>query len=166
MSPCRQIILSCDRIALYRRLDAPLWDTSEIDGGIAKSRIYIRVASKYFPVVREKIPVNVTREFSSERPVNTGLDHPAALRKGRNSRICPVNSRNTHFRGGDRFVYDCAHHHPVFPNRGNGRRSQRGRFCGDLAAYFQRSRSLPRITVSRVDFWLPVSATKNSVPRD
>src|SRR5260370_36152355 len=30
--------------------------------------------------------------------------------------------------------------HPVFPNRGNRRRSKRGRFCGDLAAYFQRSR--------------------------
>src|SRR6266404_3692233 len=55
-------------------------------------------------------------------------------------------------------------HHPVFPNRGNRRRSKRGRFCGDLAAYSQRSRSLPTITVSRVDFWPPVSAPKNSVP--
>ena len=44
---------------------------------------------------------------------------------------------------GDRFARDCAHHHPVFPNRGNRRRSEIGRFCGDLDAYFQRSRSLP-----------------------
>jgi hypothetical protein len=42
-------------------------------------------------------------------------------------------------------------HHPVFPNRGNRRRSKRGRFCGDLAAYFQRSWSLPTLTVSRVN---------------
>jgi hypothetical protein len=55
-------------------------------------------------------------------------------------------------------------HHPVFPNRANGRRSRRGRFCGDLAAYFQRFRSLPTITVSPVDSWPPVSASKNSVP--
>src|SRR3981189_3061859 len=41
-------------------------------------------------------------------------------------------------------------HHPVFPNRGNRRRSEIGRFCGDLAAHFRRSRSLPTITVSRV----------------
>jgi hypothetical protein len=57
-------------------------------------------------------------------------------------------------------------HHPVFPNRGNRRRSKRGRFCGDLVIYFQRSRSLPTITVFRVDFWPPVSASKNSVPGD
>src|SRR5258706_16085434 len=55
-------------------------------------------------------------------------------------------------------------HHPVFPNCGNRRRLKRGRFCGDLAACFERSRSLRTITVSRVDFWPPVSASKNSVP--
>jgi hypothetical protein len=60
---------------------------------------------------------------------------------------------------------DCIHHHPVFPNRGNPSRSKRGRFCGDLGAYFQRSRSLLTIVVSRVNFWPPVSASKNSVPR-
>jgi hypothetical protein len=49
-------------------------------------------------------------------------------------------------------------HHPVFPNRGNRRRSKRRRFCGDLAAYFQRSRSLPTLTVSQVDFWPRFSA--------
>src|SRR5258708_33633134 len=76
--------------------------------------------------------------------------------------ILPFVSRELQV--GDRFVSDCAHHHPVFPNRGNRRRSKRGRFCGDLAAYFQRSRSLQTITVSRVDFWPPVSASKNSVP--
>src|SRR5882672_11023281 len=43
--------------------------------------------------------------------------------------------------GGHKFDPHHAHH-PVFPNRGNRRRSKRGRFCGDLAAYFQRSRSL------------------------
>ena len=57
-------------------------------------------------------------------------------------------------------------HHPVFPNRGNRPRSKRGRFCGDLVAYLQRSRSLPTITVSRVNSWPPVSASKNSVPGD
>jgi hypothetical protein len=57
-------------------------------------------------------------------------------------------------------------HHPVFPNRGNRRRSKRGRFCGDLAAHFPRFRSLPTITVSPVDFWPPVSASRNSVPGD
>src|SRR5258705_1904970 len=62
--------------------------------------------------------------------------------------ILPFVSRELQV--GDRFVSDCAHHHPVFPNRGNRRRSKRGRFCGDLAAYFQRSQSLPTITGSRV----------------
>src|ERR1700676_1856909 len=65
---------------------------------------------------------------------------------------------------GDRFVSDCAHHHPVFPNRGNRLRSKRGRFCGDPVTYFQGFRSLPRLTVSPLDFWSPVSASKNSVP--
>ena len=67
--------------------------------------------------------------------------------------------------GGHRF--DPYHpHHPVFPNRGNRRRSKRGRFCGDLDAYFQRSRSLPTLTVSQAGSWPPVSASKNSVPGD
>src|SRR5260370_16802872 len=67
---------------------------------------------------------------------------------------------------GDRFVSDCAHHHPVFPNRGNRRRSEMGSVWGDVAAYFQRCRSLVALTVSRADFWSPVSASKNSVPGD
>jgi len=33
---------------------------------------------------------------------------------------------------GDRFAFDCAHHHPVFLNRRLPRRLQRGRFCGDI----------------------------------
>src|SRR5712675_38679 len=57
-------------------------------------------------------------------------------------------------------------HHPVFPNRRICRRSKRGRFCGDLAAYFQHPRSLLTLTVSRVASWPPVSASKNSVPGD
>src|SRR5258706_5838924 len=65
---------------------------------------------------------------------------------------------------GDRFVSDCAHHHPVCPNRGNHRRSKRGRFCGDSSCLFLSSRSLPTTTLSRVDSWPPVSASKNSVP--
>src|SRR5258708_4487561 len=67
--------------------------------------------------------------------------------------------------GGSQFGPDRLHH-PVFPNCGNRRRSKRGRFGGDLAAHFQRSRSLPTITVSRVDSWPLVSASKNSVPGD
>src|SRR5258705_3048919 len=55
-------------------------------------------------------------------------------------------------------------HHPVFTNRGNRRPSKGGRFCRDFVAYFQRSRSLPTITVSRLDSWPSVSAPKNSVP--
>jgi hypothetical protein len=39
-------------------------------------------------------------------------------------------------------------------------------FGGDLAAYFQRSPVSADITVSRVDFLAPVSASKNSVPGD
>src|SRR5260370_9174875 len=66
----------------------------------------------------------------------------------------------------DRFVSDCAHHHPVCPNRGNRPRSKRGRFCGDLAAYFQRSRSLRTFNCLLGGFWPPVSASKNSVPSD
>jgi hypothetical protein len=41
-----------------------------------------------------------------------------------------------------------------------------GRFGGDLAAYFQRSPVSADMTVSRVDFLAPVSASKNSVPGD
>src|SRR5258708_24414008 len=55
-------------------------------------------------------------------------------------------------------------HHPVCPNRGNHRRSKRGRFCGDSSRLFLSSRSLPTTTLSRVDSWPPVSASKNSVP--
>ncbi len=62
---------------------------------------------RYFPVIGSKIPVNDAREFSSERPINTGLHQPAPDKKGLNSRICPVNSRKLR---GDRFVYDCTHH--------------------------------------------------------
>src|SRR5205823_10911582 len=69
-------------------------------------------------------------------------------------------------RGGDRFVSDCAHHHPVFPNRVDRLRSRIGPFCRDLVTFFQRCRSLAAITVSRVDFWPAVSASKNSVPGD
>jgi hypothetical protein len=80
----------CGRIALHQRLRAQSHDL--------EIAIYLRVTSKYLPVIGAKIPVNLTREFASERPVNTGLDHPADGKKGRNWRICPVNSRNTHFR--------------------------------------------------------------------
>src|SRR5258708_36271694 len=55
-------------------------------------------------------------------------------------------------------------HHPVFPNCGNRRRSETGRFCGDSWRLFLSSRSLPTITAARVDFWPPVSVSKNSVP--
>src|SRR5260370_19580644 len=67
--------------------------------------------------------------------------------------------------GGSQFGPDRLHH-PVFPNRENRPRSKRGRFGGDLAAYFQRSPVSADITVSRVDFLVPVSASKNSVPGD
>jgi hypothetical protein len=46
--------------------------------------------------------------------------------------------------------------------RGDARRSGEE----DLAAYFLRSQSLPTLRVSRVGFWPPVSAPKNSVPGD
>src|SRR6266851_9681179 len=32
---------------------------------------------------------------------------------------------------GDRFVSDCAHHHPVFPNRRKPLSTRNGPFCGD-----------------------------------
>jgi hypothetical protein len=38
--------------------------------------------------------------------------------------------------------------------------------AGDRAACFQKSRSLPTLTVSPVDFRPPVSVSKNSVPGD
>jgi hypothetical protein len=91
----------CGRIALHQRLRA--------QGHDLEIAIYLRVTSKYLPVIGAKIPVNLTREFASERPVSTGLDHPADGKKGRNSRICPVNSRNTPFSTGDRFAADCVH---------------------------------------------------------
>jgi len=36
--------------------------------------------------------------------------------------------------------------------------------AGFLPAIFQHTQSLARLTVSGVDFWPPVSASKNSVP--
>jgi hypothetical protein len=37
--------------------------------------------------------------------------------------------------GGDRFVSDCAHHHPVLRNHKSPDRLQMGRFCGDFGRY-------------------------------
>ena len=50
---------------------------------------------------------------------------------------------------GDRFVSDCAHHHPVFPNRANRRQSEIGRFCGD----FRRSHSGFLVSVGIRGLW-------------
>jgi hypothetical protein len=96
--------------------------------GRRKIAFWVRVTPKYFPVIGAKIPVNDAREFSWERPVNTPLHQPARDEKGLNSRICPVNSRKL---PGDRFAYDCTHHHPVFANRTFPIRRQIGCFCGD-----------------------------------
>jgi hypothetical protein len=63
----------CGRIALHQRLRAQSHDL--------EIAIYLRVTSKYLPVIGAKIPVNLTREFASERPVSTGLDHPADAKK-------------------------------------------------------------------------------------
>ena len=63
------------------------------EGDDREGAIFLRVTSKKFPVIRREIPVNATREFSSERTVNTGVDHPGGHKKGPNLRICPVNSR-------------------------------------------------------------------------
>jgi hypothetical protein len=60
----------------------------------------------------------------------------------------------------------CRPHHPVSANRGIRRGWKIGRFCGDLAACFQGSAVSADITVSRGNFWPPVSASKNSVPGD
>jgi hypothetical protein len=51
-----------------------------------------------------------------------------------------------------------------FPNWGNRRRSEAGRFCGHSWRLFLSYRSLPTITAARVDFWPSVSVSKNSVP--
>jgi hypothetical protein len=71
---------------------------------IAKGAIYLRVTSKNFPVIRREVPVNATREFSSERTVNTGVDHPGVHKKGPNLRICPVNSRKVGAETGSRLT--------------------------------------------------------------
>jgi hypothetical protein len=130
------------------------------------------------PSHRDRTPFSFVAPMSPERGLFEFLRVSISVSKRRNGRFCaPVSAAKNSVPGsrfGDWFD-DCVGsmqfgpdrlHHPVFPNRGNRRRSKRGRFCGDLAAYFQRSRSLPTITVSRVDFWPPVSASKNSVPGD
>jgi hypothetical protein len=43
-----------------------------------------------------------------------------------------VRSSRTRCWVGDRFAYDCAHHHPVALNRQNRLRPEKGRFCGDI----------------------------------
>ena len=60
----------------------------------------------------------------------------------------PVNFPVTRDANGDRFVSDCAHHHPVFPNRGNRRRSKRGPFLRGSCRLFSM---------------FPVSADKNGL---
>src|SRR5258706_4951454 len=47
--------------------------------------------------------------------------------------ILPFVSRELQV--GDRFVSDCAHHHPVLRNRKSLRRLGIGRFCGDFRRY-------------------------------
>src|ERR1700694_4589287 len=63
LSLCRKVVLSCGRIALCHRFRALVMGTAEIEAGDREFAIYLRGAPKNFPVVREKIPVNVTREF-------------------------------------------------------------------------------------------------------
>src|SRR6266436_1406790 len=114
---------------------------------------------RYFPVIGSKIPVNDAREFSSERPINTGLHQPAPDKKGLNSRICPVNSRKLR---GDRFVYDCTHHHPVFRYR-----TPRVicAFVPRIAGFFEFVLVSASVSArEKGGFGPSVSASKNSVP--
>ena len=66
---------------------------------------------------------------------------------------------------GDRFVSDCAHHHPVLRNRRSRRRPRISRFWGD----FRRYRAALSVSADTCGlssrFRPPVSASKNSVPR-
>ena len=79
--------------------------------------------------------------------------------KASDSRFCPVNSRKW---VGDRFVSDCAHHHPVFRYRTRwvvfAFSPRNGAFC-----------ALPLVSLSvpgdrKARFCPPVSASKISVP--
>src|SRR5260221_11250696 len=50
---------------------------------------------------------------------------------------------------GDRFVSDCAHHHPVLANRAFPAQRQIGRFCGDFRPLISRI----FVSVSAHPFW-------------
>jgi len=95
----------------------------------------VRATGAYFSHSPDRNSMRVVRECGSERPVNAGSDRFLPDQKSRNSRICPVNSRNTPFRGGDRFVSDCAHHHTVLGNRNSRRPLQIGVSFGDFHRY-------------------------------
>jgi hypothetical protein len=65
---------------------------------------------------------------------------------------------------GDRFVSDCAHHHPVLPNCRFPGRLKAGRFCGifaDIVSALSVSGDTRGLSGR---FQPPVSASKNSVP--
>src|SRR5260370_27821566 len=65
---------------------------------------------------------------------------------------------------GDRFVSDCAHHHPVSANHTFPGRRQIAGFCGDFRPLTSRIWSLWVFTHFSDDFGARVSASKNSVP--
>src|SRR5258705_7926036 len=65
---------------------------------------------------------------------------------------------------GDRFVSDCAHHHPVLANHAFPTRRQIGRFCADFRVLNSWIFVSVGVRAFVDDFWRPVSASKNSVP--
>src|SRR6266403_5769363 len=90
-----------------------------------------------FPVLQNIFPVNLRREFRKKSLQHSGFVQRNWLLRPRIAKF-PVNfpvSRQG-IATGDRFVSDCIRHHPVCPNRGNHRRSKRGRFCGDSLRLF------------------------------
>ena len=120
---------------------------------------------RYFPASSKKFPASFCREFPPKR-----------LKKLRKQ--TRAFGQNRVFRGkfpakgplagnfgvGDRFAYDCAHHHPALANRTFPLRRQIGRFCRDFRPFNLRILSLQAFVRLNDDFGRSVSASRNSVP--
>ena len=84
------------------------------------------------PDICKVFPVNFLREFCEKSLRHSSFSLGTYLQEPRNREIPCKFPCYQGIANGDRFVSDCAHHHPVSANRTFPMRRQIGRFCGDF----------------------------------
>jgi len=123
----------------------------------SRKSIYLRVTSKYFPVIGAKIPVNVPRNF--RRKARKHGVRPSANGKKGEIRNLPVNSVTPiSTETGSRLTA-----HTTIQSSQTAHfvgDSKEGGFCGSSPYRHLDFLSLWTSAVSRAGFWPPVSASR------